>query len=108
MSGTAETVANKFHDIRNSSFFKSFETKLGSAVTNVCFAKFKLHKIYNLLNLRPKWWPQLQLIIWPVLLVVRANQRPMVLMQREVRMVVPTMPHQFHKQLDSTKMMDGK
>jgi hypothetical protein len=30
-------VASKFNDLRNSSFFKSFETKLGSAVNNVCW-----------------------------------------------------------------------
>lgn len=35
VGGTAETVANKFNDIRKSSFFKSFETKIGSAVNNV-------------------------------------------------------------------------
>uniref|UniRef100_A0A1I8BK93 Tumor protein D52 n=1 Tax=Meloidogyne hapla TaxID=6305 RepID=A0A1I8BK93_MELHA len=34
VGGTAETVANKFNDIRKSSFFKSFETKIGSAVNN--------------------------------------------------------------------------
>lgn len=37
VSGTAETVASKIHDIRNSSFFKSFESKLGSAVNTVRF-----------------------------------------------------------------------
>ncbi|KAL3124070.1 hypothetical protein niasHT_004659 [Heterodera trifolii] len=34
MSGTAESVASKINDFRNSSLFKSFESKLGAAVTN--------------------------------------------------------------------------
>lgn len=38
VTGTAETVASKFNDIRNSSFFKSFETKLGSAVSSAKMA----------------------------------------------------------------------
>ncbi|KAK0400583.1 hypothetical protein QR680_015331 [Steinernema hermaphroditum] len=35
VSGTAETVTNKLSDIRNSSIFKSFENKLGSAYNSV-------------------------------------------------------------------------
>ncbi|KAH7728895.1 tumor protein D52 family protein [Aphelenchoides avenae] len=35
---TAETVANKWQDMRNSSLFKSFESKLGSAYTNAKMA----------------------------------------------------------------------
>jgi len=44
VGGTAETVANKFNDIRKSSFFKSFETKIGSAVNNVSFLFFNFLK----------------------------------------------------------------
>uniref|UniRef100_F1LCF7 Tumor protein D54 n=1 Tax=Ascaris suum TaxID=6253 RepID=F1LCF7_ASCSU len=35
VSGTADTVKNKWNDMRNSSLFKSFESKLGNAYTNV-------------------------------------------------------------------------
>jgi hypothetical protein len=35
VSTTADTMKNKWTDMRNSSFFKSFETKLGSAYNNV-------------------------------------------------------------------------
>ncbi|CAD5234328.1 unnamed protein product [Bursaphelenchus xylophilus] len=38
VSGTAESVSNKFQDMRNSSLFKSFESKLGSAFTNAKMA----------------------------------------------------------------------
>uniref|UniRef100_A0A914BUA8 Tumor protein D52 n=1 Tax=Acrobeloides nanus TaxID=290746 RepID=A0A914BUA8_9BILA len=38
VSGTAETVANKWNDMRNSSIFKSFESKLGTAYTNAKMA----------------------------------------------------------------------
>jgi len=38
VSGTAETVSNKWQDMRNSSIFKSFESKLGSAFTNAKMA----------------------------------------------------------------------
>ncbi|CAD5229460.1 unnamed protein product [Bursaphelenchus okinawaensis] len=38
VAGTAETVSNKFADMRNSSLFKSFESKLGSAFTNAKMA----------------------------------------------------------------------
>uniref|UniRef100_A0A915AZK9 Tumor protein D52 n=1 Tax=Parascaris univalens TaxID=6257 RepID=A0A915AZK9_PARUN len=34
VSGTADTVKNKWNDMRNSSLFKSFESKLGNAYTN--------------------------------------------------------------------------
>ncbi|VDN60466.1 unnamed protein product [Dracunculus medinensis] len=34
VAGTADTVKNKWNDMRNSSFFKSFESKLGSAYNN--------------------------------------------------------------------------
>lgn len=33
--GTAETLGNKWQDMRNSSIFKSFESKIGSAYNNV-------------------------------------------------------------------------
>uniref|UniRef100_A0A183C0Z7 Variable large protein n=1 Tax=Globodera pallida TaxID=36090 RepID=A0A183C0Z7_GLOPA len=35
---TAESVASKINDLRNSSIFKSFETKLGAAVTTAKMA----------------------------------------------------------------------
>ncbi|VDD93895.1 unnamed protein product [Enterobius vermicularis] len=35
VSDTADTVKNKWNDMRNSAFFKSFESKLGSAYQNV-------------------------------------------------------------------------
>ncbi|KAI1706751.1 tumor protein d52 family domain-containing protein [Ditylenchus destructor] len=38
VTGTAETVANKWADMRNSSLFKSFESKLGSAYSNAKMA----------------------------------------------------------------------
>ncbi|KAI6205106.1 hypothetical protein M3Y94_00754900 [Aphelenchoides besseyi] len=38
VAGTAETVQNKWHDMRNSSLFKSFESKLGSAYSNAKMA----------------------------------------------------------------------
>ncbi|KAE9551977.1 hypothetical protein FO519_004801 [Halicephalobus sp. NKZ332] len=38
VSGTADTVATKLGDIRNSSLFKSFESKLGSAFTTAKMA----------------------------------------------------------------------
>jgi hypothetical protein len=38
VANTAETVANKWQDMRNSSLFKSFESKLGSAYTNAKMA----------------------------------------------------------------------
>jgi phage shock protein A len=38
VAGTAEMAANKWHDMRNSSFFKSFESKLGSAYNNAKMA----------------------------------------------------------------------
>lgn len=41
---TAETVANKWQDMRNSSLFKSFESKLGSAYTNVRSVGLFIHK----------------------------------------------------------------
>lgn len=33
----AETASHKWQDMRNSSLFKSFESKLGSALTNVSY-----------------------------------------------------------------------
>lgn len=42
VAGTADTVKNKWNDMRNSSFFKSFESKLGSAYNNVGYLKFVL------------------------------------------------------------------
>ncbi|KAL7072578.1 hypothetical protein ACQ4LE_007791 [Meloidogyne hapla] len=48
VGGTAETVANKFNDIRKSSFFKSFETKIGSAVNNVNFLLYFTKNSFNL------------------------------------------------------------
>ena len=38
VAGTADTVATKLGDIRNSSLFKSFESKLGSAFTQAKMA----------------------------------------------------------------------
>uniref|UniRef100_A0AC34G0E3 Tumor protein D52 n=1 Tax=Panagrolaimus sp. ES5 TaxID=591445 RepID=A0AC34G0E3_9BILA len=38
VAGTADTVATKLGDIRNSSLFKSFESKLGSAFTSAKMA----------------------------------------------------------------------
>ncbi|MFH4979360.1 hypothetical protein AB6A40_006069 [Gnathostoma spinigerum] len=38
VADTAETVKNKWHDMRNSSLFKSFESKLGSAYTTAKMA----------------------------------------------------------------------
>jgi len=38
VSTTADTVKNKWSDMRNSSLFKSFESKLGSAYTNAKMA----------------------------------------------------------------------
>ena len=38
VAGTADTVANKLGDIRNSSLFKSFESKLGSAFNSAKMA----------------------------------------------------------------------
>ncbi|KAI1701135.1 tumor protein d52 family domain-containing protein [Ditylenchus destructor] len=38
VTGTAESVANKWADMRNSSLFKSFESKLGSAYSNAKMA----------------------------------------------------------------------
>ncbi|KHN71630.1 Uncharacterized protein F13E6.1 [Toxocara canis] len=35
VAGTADTVKSKWNDMRNSSLFKSFESKLGTAYTNV-------------------------------------------------------------------------
>jgi hypothetical protein len=55
VTGTAETVASKFNDIRNSSFFKSFETKLGSAVSSVsCLNRSIIKKETNLLCFQAK------------------------------------------------------
>ncbi|VDM10499.1 unnamed protein product [Wuchereria bancrofti] len=38
VTGTADTVKNKWNDMRNSSLFKSFESKLGTAYTNAKMA----------------------------------------------------------------------
>ncbi|CAG9531135.1 unnamed protein product [Cercopithifilaria johnstoni] len=38
VSGTADTVKNKWNDVRNSSLFKSFESKIGTAYTNAKMA----------------------------------------------------------------------
>lgn len=38
VAGTADTVATKLGDIRNSSLFKSFESKLGTAFTTAKMA----------------------------------------------------------------------
>uniref|UniRef100_A0A0R3S506 Tumor protein D54 n=1 Tax=Elaeophora elaphi TaxID=1147741 RepID=A0A0R3S506_9BILA len=38
VAGTADTVKNKWNDMRNSSLFKSFESKLGTAYTNAKMA----------------------------------------------------------------------
>lgn len=38
-AATAETVKSKFNDMRNSSLFKSFESKLGTAYTSVSVRK---------------------------------------------------------------------
>uniref|UniRef100_A0A2K6VYI7 Tumor protein D52 family protein n=1 Tax=Onchocerca volvulus TaxID=6282 RepID=A0A2K6VYI7_ONCVO len=38
VAGTADTVKSKWNDMRNSSLFKSFESKLGSAYTNAKMA----------------------------------------------------------------------
>ncbi|KAK6112294.1 tumor protein D52 family protein [Brugia pahangi] len=38
VTGTADTVKNKWNDMRNSSLFKSFESKLGTAYTNAKIA----------------------------------------------------------------------
>lgn len=35
VAGTADTVKSKWNDMRNSSLFKSFESKLGTAYTSV-------------------------------------------------------------------------
>uniref|UniRef100_A0A0N5D5D5 Tumor protein D54 n=1 Tax=Thelazia callipaeda TaxID=103827 RepID=A0A0N5D5D5_THECL len=38
VAGTADTVKNKWNDMRNSSLFKSFESKLGTAYTSAKIA----------------------------------------------------------------------
>ncbi|MCP9263413.1 hypothetical protein DINM_006215 [Dirofilaria immitis] len=47
VAGTADTVKNKWNDMRNSSLFKSFESKLGTAYTNRLQASTKFRTWLN-------------------------------------------------------------